>query len=80
MPLPVVGSRTRLEASEAAVRVTNHNNEAVAWARCATELLDQLFQGESMTNALEAAIREAPYQSSPNGRISSSNVQADGSC
>ncbi|MEX0604077.1 MAG: ADP-ribosylglycohydrolase family protein [Marinobacter sp.] len=54
------GSDTLMEVIEAAVRVTNHNDEAVAWARCATRLLDHLFRGESMSAALDAAVPEAP--------------------
>ncbi|SHK81765.1 hypothetical protein SAMN05216369_3242 [Marinobacter antarcticus] len=34
-----------MEMTEAAVRVTNHNDEAVAWARCAAQLLDHLLRG-----------------------------------
>jgi ADP-ribosylglycohydrolase len=49
-----------MEVTEAAVRVTNHNDEAVAWARCAAQLLDHLFRGEALSAALEAATREAP--------------------
>jgi ADP-ribosylglycohydrolase len=46
--------------TEAAVRMTNHNDDAVAWARCAARLLDRLFLGESMSSALDAASLEAP--------------------
>lgn len=55
-----VGQSNLMEITEAAVRVTNHNDEAVAWARCAARLLDHLFRGESMAAALDAATREAP--------------------
>lgn len=51
-----------LEKTEAAVRVTNHNDEAVAWARCAARLLEGLFQGKPMSAALDAAAFEAPHQ------------------
>ena len=54
------GSEELMEMVEAAVRTTNHNDDAVAWARCAARLLDQLFQGESMSSALDAASAEAP--------------------
>lgn len=49
-----------LEVVEVAVRVTNHNDEAVAWARCIAVLLDRLFQGKSMTEALDQAQEQAP--------------------
>ncbi|MBS3805358.1 MAG: ADP-ribosylglycohydrolase family protein [Oleiphilaceae bacterium] len=54
------GSDKLMEVTEAAVRVTNHNDEAVAWARCAARLLDHLFQGNSLSEALDAATPEAP--------------------
>ncbi|TNE98192.1 MAG: ADP-ribosylglycohydrolase family protein [Gammaproteobacteria bacterium] len=54
------GSDRLMEVTEAAVRVTNNHNEAVAWARCAAKLLDQLFQGHTMQDALQAAIEESP--------------------
>ena len=55
-----VGSDDLITAVEAAVRVTNHNDEAVAWAKCAATLLDHLFLGEPMARAMEAAIPLAP--------------------
>jgi ADP-ribosylglycohydrolase len=58
------GSDQLMEMTEAAVRMTNHNDDAVAWARCAARLLDQLFQGESMQSALDAASPEAPDRES----------------
>jgi hypothetical protein len=58
------GSAHLMEATEAAVRVTNHNNEAVAWARCAAQLLDRLFQGDNLSVALDTAAAEAPDQDS----------------
>ncbi|PHQ24831.1 hypothetical protein CLH62_10710 [Marinobacter guineae] len=58
------GSDKLMEVTEAAVRVTNHNEDAVAWAKCAARLLDQLFQGEPMPAALDAARAEAPNQES----------------
>lgn len=54
------GSDNLLEVTEAAVRVTNNNDDAVAWARCAAVLLDRLFQGEELPEAMDAAITEAP--------------------
>ena len=49
-----------LKVTEAAVRVTNHNDTAVAWARCAMRLLDLLFRGESLSTALDSATDESP--------------------
>ncbi|MBC7183649.1 MAG: ADP-ribosylglycohydrolase family protein [Marinobacter sp.] len=54
------GSKNILDVAEAAVRVTNHSDEAVAWARCATQLLDHLFQGGSISEALDLATPLAP--------------------
>ncbi|WP_417565302.1 ADP-ribosylglycohydrolase family protein [Marinobacter sp.] len=54
------GSDALMEAMETAVRATNHNDDAVAWARCATRLLDQLFSGETLSSALDTATPEAP--------------------
>jgi ADP-ribosylglycohydrolase len=54
------GSDQLMAMTEAAVRMTNHNDDAVAWARCAARLLDRLFLGESMSSALDAASLEAP--------------------
>lgn len=54
------GSDRLMEVTEAAVRVTNHNDEAVAWAKCAAQLLDQLFQGKPISAALKAATPLAP--------------------
>ena len=54
------GHKNLLAMTEAAVRVTNHNDEAVAWARCATGLLEILFLGGTLTEALDAAVVEAP--------------------
>lgn len=58
------GSDRLMEVTEAAVRVTNHNDEAVAWAKCAARLLDLLFRGESMSAALETAKAQAPDHAS----------------
>ncbi|MDX1799933.1 MAG: ADP-ribosylglycohydrolase family protein, partial [Marinobacter sp.] len=60
------GDSDLMALTEAAVRVTNHNDEAVAWARCAARLLDYLFRGESLSSAFEAAIPEAPDPDSLN--------------
>lgn len=54
------GSPKLLEVAEAAVRVTNHNDEAVAWAKCIALLLDALFQGAPVTKALDLAQEQAP--------------------
>ncbi len=54
------GHSDLMALTEAAVRVTNDNDEAVAWARCAARLLDHLFRGESLTSAFDAALAEAP--------------------
>lgn len=54
------GSDQLMGVTEAAVRVTNHNDEAVAWAKCAARLLDTLFRGEPISAALDAATPEAP--------------------
>lgn len=70
------GSDRLMEVTEAAVRVTNHNDEAVAWAKCAARLLDQLFQGDSMPDALEAAKNEAPDKHSLNNAESGSSLNA----
>lgn len=60
------GSDKLMEITEAAVRVTNHHDEAVAWAKCAARLLDQLFRGEPLSMALDAATPEAPDPESLN--------------
>ncbi|WP_372994713.1 ADP-ribosylglycohydrolase family protein [Marinobacter sp.] len=58
------GTSNLLEVVESAVRVTNHNDDAVAWAKCAAVLLDRLFRGESLASAMNEAITEAPDQES----------------
>lgn len=70
------GSDKLLEFTEAAVRVTNHNDDAVAWAKCAATLLDQLFQGKPMAEALEAAKAESPDRDSLNDAQSASSLDA----
>ena len=67
-----------MEVAEAAVRVTNHNDEAVAWARCAARLLDYLFRGEPLSAALDAATREAPDPQHLNNARSGSALDAPG--
>ncbi len=54
------GQSNLMDVTEATVRVTNHNDEAVAWARCAARLLDHLFRGKPLSAALDAASQEAP--------------------
>lgn len=58
------GTSDLLEVVEAAVRVTNHNDDALAWAKCAAVLLDGLFQGEGLSKSMDAAMTEAPDQDS----------------
>ena len=70
------GSDKLMEVTEAAVRVTNHNDEAVAWAKCAATLLDRLFQGKPMAAALESAKAEAPGQESLSNAQSCSSLDA----
>lgn len=70
------GSDRLMELTEAAVRVTNHNDEAVAWAKCAARLLDHLFRGESMSAALETAKADAPDQASLARAQSGSSLDA----
>lgn len=53
-----------MSLAETAVRVTNHNEEAVAWAQCVTVLLNNLFQGKPLAQALDLAQRQAPDQTS----------------
>jgi hypothetical protein len=68
------GSTNLLDVVEAAVRVTNHNDEAVAWAKCAAVLLDGLFRGEPLAKAMNSAIAEAPDQTSLKRAIESSEL------
>ena len=70
------GSDKLMEVTEAAVRVTNHNDEAVAWAKCAAILLDQLFQGNPMAAALKTAKTEAPDRDSLSNAQSGSSLDA----
>ncbi|MDX1458866.1 MAG: ADP-ribosylglycohydrolase family protein, partial [Marinobacter sp.] len=66
-----------MDITEAAVRVTNHSDEAVAWAKCAAILLDQLFQNTPLLAALEAAKAEAPDRESLNNAQSGSALAAE---
>ncbi|HDZ38658.1 MAG TPA: ADP-ribosylglycohydrolase family protein [Marinobacter sp.] len=72
------GQPNLMEVTEAAVRVTNHNDEAVAWARCAARLLDHLFRGESLSTALEAATPEATNTKNLAHALSCSGLDATG--
>ncbi|MBL3823725.1 MULTISPECIES: ADP-ribosylglycohydrolase family protein [Marinobacter] len=72
------GSSDLLEVTEAAVRVTNNNDDAVAWAKCAALLLDRLFQGEGLSGAMDAAITEAPDQKSLNHARAGSELNGVG--
>ncbi|MBW4936212.1 ADP-ribosylglycohydrolase family protein [Marinobacter sp. F4206] len=55
-----LGQRDLMDCVEAAVRVTNNNDEAVAWARCTARLLEELFLGTPPSEAIEAASELAP--------------------
>lgn len=90
MQLPAVSKLPPLVASycgrddllavvAAAVRVTNHNDEAVAWANCAAVLLDRLFQGDTLSTALERAMPEAPDADRLDQARSGSTLDAVGS-
>ncbi|MFN2362017.1 MAG: ADP-ribosylglycohydrolase family protein, partial [Marinobacter sp.] len=72
------GSDKLMEVTEAAVRVTNHNDEAVAWAKCAARLIDHLFRGDPLSVALDAAIPEAPDPENLNKARSGSSLDAVG--
>jgi len=71
-----LGSDRLLEITEAAVRVTNHNDDAVSWAKCAARLLDHLFRGESLQAALAEAQAEAPDQASLSRAQSGASLDA----
>ncbi|AOY89305.1 hypothetical protein BKP64_14630 [Marinobacter salinus] len=70
------GKENLMEITEAAVRVTNNNDEAVAWAKCAARLLDHLFQGTPMSTALEAASNEAPSREKLSSAQTDSSMDA----
>jgi hypothetical protein len=71
-----LGSTQLMDVTEAAVRVTNHNDEAVAWAKCAARLLDHLFRGDSLPAALAAAKTEAPDTESLASAQTGSSLEA----
>ncbi|MDX1587771.1 MAG: ADP-ribosylglycohydrolase family protein [Oleiphilaceae bacterium] len=66
------------EKVEAAVRVTNHNDEAVAWAQCAAKVLEALFQGQPLPEALEKAMQEAPDPESLGKALQGSHLDGPG--
>ncbi|MEX2475510.1 ADP-ribosylglycohydrolase family protein [Marinobacter sp.] len=72
------GSDKLMEVTEAAVRVTNHNDDAVAWAKCAARLLDHLFRGDPLSVAFDGATPEAPDPDNLNKARSGSNLNAVG--
>ena len=72
------GQSNLMDVTEATVRVTNHNDEAVAWARCAARLLDHLFRGKPLSAALDAASQEAPDPQSLTNARSGSSLDAPG--
>lgn len=61
---------------EAAVRATNHNDDAVAWARCAARLLEKLFLGETLRKAIDAAAPEAPDRKQLDLALSAATLDA----
>lgn len=73
-----LGQGNLMEMAEAAVRVTTHNDEAVAWALCTTRLLEHLFQGDSLETALDAAIKIAPDRDSLEKARSVSSLDGPG--
>lgn len=72
------GSEKLMDVTEAAVRATNHNDDAVAWAKCATRLLESLFRGETLPDALDTATPEAPDSERLNKARSGSVLDALG--
>ncbi len=70
------GHQDLMQQVEAAVRVTNHNDDAVAGARCAARLLEGLFQGQALPTALEAASGQAPAPESLAGARSGGSLDA----
>jgi ADP-ribosylglycohydrolase len=60
------------------VRVTNHNDEAVAWAKCIAVLLDSLFQGKPLVEALDLAQPQAPDQDKVEAARNSSSLDPVG--
>lgn len=61
---------------EAAVRVTNHNDDAVAWARCAARLLEKLFLDGSLPDAIDEALQLAPDRKNLDSAISETSLDA----
>jgi len=70
------GNDRLMAVTEAAVRVTNHNDKAVAWARCAATLLNEIFQGKPTASALASARAEAPDQESLVNALSAISLDA----
>jgi ADP-ribosylglycohydrolase len=65
-----------LAKTEAAVRVTNHNDKAVAWAKCAARLLEGLYQGKPMSEVMDSATAEAPAPDNLNKARSGDRLEA----
>ncbi|WP_286222511.1 ADP-ribosylglycohydrolase family protein [Marinobacter apostichopi] len=61
---------------EAAVRVTNHNDDAVAWARCAARLLESVFLGKPLSEAIDKAAPEAPDRKNLDQALSARSLDA----
>ncbi|WP_297797497.1 ADP-ribosylglycohydrolase family protein [uncultured Marinobacter sp.] len=72
------GSVRLMAITEAAVRVTNHNDDAVAWAKCAAQLLDHIYRGDPISTALDVATNEAPDADTLNKARSGSVLDATG--
>ena len=60
------GQNDLMSTVESAVRVTNHSDTAVAWARCAATLLDGVFCGKALGEVLDQAIPLSPDPQSLN--------------
>ncbi|MDO3722759.1 ADP-ribosylglycohydrolase family protein [Marinobacter sp. chi1] len=54
------GKQDLMAQVDAAVRVTNNSDEAVAWAHCTARLLEGLFLGQALAEAMDAAAELAP--------------------
>lgn len=67
-----LGQSDLMDRVDAAVRVTNNNDEAVAWAHCAARLLERLFLGIPPAEAIEAAVELAPSPQNLTAAISDS--------
>lgn len=67
-----LGQSDLMDRVDAAVRVTNNNDEAVAWAHCAARLLERLFLGIPPAEAIEAAVELAPSPENLTAAISDS--------